>query len=848
MNTGGERAGTATGTASVDLTVVVPAYNEERRLRPTLDAICAYLRADPERWGDWELLVVDDGSTDGTARIAEEAAAAEPRVRLLTSDGNHGKGHALRQGVLASYGRRVLLTDADLATPIEELALLDARLTADGTGAAIGSRAHPDARIEVRQRRVREWLGRLGNGLIRLVAVDGISDTQCGFKLFDGDQARAAFADSRLDGWGIDVEILRYFRRSRWPVTEVPVRWAHQAGSKVRPLDYLGVLSELIRLRARRFSLVDRDREQGRDRGRSRGRRADLVVAALFLLASVVLYKGLWAGLGHAYLADSGADQDQWEWFFAVTADNVHQLRNPLFTTFQNFPDGVNLMANTVMLGLSVPLTPVTLAFGPDVTWALVLTLGLAATAVAWYRLFVRRLVSDRRAAALGAALAAFAPPMMSHANAHPNFLVLFMIPLIIDRALALCDAGRTGRGVARDGTLLGLAMTYQIFLGEEPLLLAVMGMLLFAAAYAGVRRAEARAALWPLVRGLGYAAQVCLPLLAFPLYWQFFGPQSYHSVLHGDSAGNSPLSFLHFSGRALLGDEATADPLALNRTEQNAFYGWPLTALAFAMVVWLWRSAVVRALAFTAVAAALLSLGPKIRIPYTDVVLPGPWRLLAHQPLFESVIESRVAMICAPALGALLALTADRLLDRETVTLRRTHRLVGFAAIALALLPIVPTPMPVRERPQIPAFIADGTYRSYLSKGQSVVPVPLPAPGSAEVLHWQSAAVVGTGLDFSVPGGYFNGPWGPDRMGIYGAAPRYTSNLFKDVRDSGQVPAVTADWRAQARFDLDYWKAGVVVLAPQPNDAALYELLEKLFERPGTWVDGVWIWDLPSG
>ncbi|MER5463781.1 dolichyl-phosphate beta-glucosyltransferase [Streptomyces sp. NPDC002668] len=808
------RAGANAG-AGVDLSVVVPAYNEEGRLRPTLDAICAHLRAEPGRWGDWELIVVDDGSSDATAKIAQEAAAEEPRIHLVSSNGNRGKGSALRLGVLASYGRRVLITDADLATPIEELDRLDKQLAAEDSAAAIGSRAHPDSQIEVHQRRMREWLGRMGNRLIRAVAVSGIHDTQCGFKLFEGDKARAAFADSRLDGWGIDVEILRFFRRAGWPVTEVPVRWSHQAGSKVRPLDYGKVLLELLRLRARAL------------------RRADLAVTGFFLLASVLLYKGLWTDLGRGYLADSGQDQNQWEWFFAVTADNVAHLRNPLFTTVQGYPDGVNLMANTVMLGLSVPLTPVTLLLGPTVTWALVLTLGLAATAVAWYWLIARRLVKNRWAAAVGGGFAAFAPPMISHGNAHPNFLVLFMIPVIIDRALRLCE----GRNVVRDGVLLGLFATYQIFLGEEPLLLASIGMLLFALSYALLRRDVARAALRPLLRGLGVAAVVCLPLVAVPLGWQFFGPQSYKSVLHGDNAGNSPLAFLEFAGRSLLGSDEGADPLAMNRTEQNAFFGWPLIALAAAIVVRLWRLAAVKALAFTGLAAAFLSLGPTFRIPYTDTVLTGPWRALAHQPLFESVIESRVAMICAPVLGVLLALAADRLL----ATRDRVNQVVGLAAVAAALLPVLPTPYPVRERSEIPAFITEGMYRAYVSEGESVVTVPLPNPGSAEALHWQSA----TGLGFSVAGGYFNGPWGPDRIGIYGATPRHTSNLLNDVRNNGRVPVIGRNWQAQARGDLAAWKAGVVVLEPQYNDGALYATVEKLLGQPGKRVGGVWVWDV---
>lgn len=802
-----------------DLTVVVPAYNEERRLGPTLDAICAHLNANPGRWSGWELIVVDDGSTDGTADAVRAAAAREPRILLVEADetGNRGKGHALRRGVIASRGARVLVTDADLATPIGELDRLDKELSQDdeGLAAAIGSRAHPESSIDVHQRRLREWLGRMGNRLIRAVAVPGVRDTQCGFKLFDGDKARAAFADARLDGWGIDVEILQFFRRAGWQVAEVPVRWAHQEGSKVRPADYGKVLFELVRLKARRV------------------RRADLAVGALFLLASVLLYKGLWADLDQRYLADSGQDQNQWEWFFAVTADNVTGLRNPLFTTAQNYPDGVNLMANTVMLGLSVPLVPVTLALGPTMTWVLVLTAGLAATAVAWYWLIVRRVARGRWAAAAGAALCAFAPPMISHANAHPNFAVLFMIPVIIDRALRLCE----GKRVVRDGVLLGLFAAYQIFLGEEPLLLAAMGMLLFALFYALAHREAARAAWRPLVKGLGVAAAVCVPLVAFPLYWQFFGPQSYHSVLHGDKAGNSPLAFLEFSGRALLGDEARADPLAMNRTEQNAFYGWPLAGLAFAVALALWRLPLVKALTCTGLAAALLSLGPKFRIPNTGVILPGPWRALAHQPLFESVIESRVAMICAPALGILVALAADRLRTAPD----RLSRTLGFTAIALALLPIVPTPMPVRERPEVPAFITEGTWKSYVAEGESVVPVPLPDAGNAEALHWQSA----TAPDFAVPGGYFNGPWGPDRIGIYGASPRHTSNLLRDIRYGGATPVIGANWRAQARADLEFWRAGVVVLAPQDNAPALRDAVTRLLGRPGKPVGGAWIWDV---
>ncbi|WP_415947342.1 dolichyl-phosphate beta-glucosyltransferase [Streptomyces sp. KLOTTS4A1] len=845
---------------AIELTVVVPAYNEQERLRPTLDAITGYL-------GDtrnWELIVVDDGSGDRTRRIAHEAAVAEPRIRVLPGDTNHGKGHALRRGVLASRGERVLITDADLATPISELDRLDKAL-ADGHAAAIGSRAAAGARIEHHQHPVREGLGRAGNLLIRLLAVPGIRDTQCGFKLFDGEHARSAFAAARIDGWGIDVEVLHHLRRERLPVAEVPVRWSHQEGSKVRARDYLSVLREVTALKARSLApgsgavvssdgggvqsggavvpsdgTVDPSDGAPTPRGPvARFRRLDrgsLAVAGLFVLASFLLYLRRWTDPDGRYLPDALQDQNQWEWFFDVTAHNVLNLQNPLFTDLQGYPDGVNLMANTVMLGLSVPFTPVTALFGPALSLQLVMTLGLAATAYAWYWLLRRHAVPQRAPAAIGAALAAFAPPMISHANAHPNFIVLFMIPLIIDRALRLV----TGERVVRDGVVLGLFSAYQIFLGEEPLLLAVMGLLLFAAGYSLVRRDVFLAAWRPVLRGLGIAAAVALPIVAFPLWWQFFGPQSYSGIGHAPNTANSPLALVSFAERSLAGDRENSQSLAMNITEQNAFYGWPLAALALGIVVRLWDRALVKALAFTGCAAALLSLGSRFDLPGTTITVTGPWRALANQPLLSAVIESRIAMICAPVLGLLIALALVRLR-----TARPAHRRWGRAAVAAALIPIIPLPLKAVDRIPVPAFVTDGMYEAYVAEGETLVPVPLPDPAVAEGLHWQTAADFG----FKLPRGYFNGPWGPERKGIYGAAPRHTSNLLAEVRGSGEVPALSPAWQAQAREDLAYWNAGALVLAPQRHQDALRETVTRLLDgQEPEFVGGVWVWDLPEG
>src|SRR5687768_10203506 len=160
--------------------IVVPAYREEARLEPTVRRILAYL---DERAAEAEVIVVDDGSPDRTAEVARKLAGEDPRVRVIQQPENRGKGAAVRAGVLAARGERVLFSDADLATPIEEIARLDAALDG-GHDVAIGSRAAPGADVQVPQGLARRVMGFVFRWLVRLIAVRGIRDTQCGFKLF----------------------------------------------------------------------------------------------------------------------------------------------------------------------------------------------------------------------------------------------------------------------------------------------------------------------------------------------------------------------------------------------------------------------------------------------------------------------------------------------------------------------------------------------------------------------------------------------------------------------------------------------------------------------------------------
>ena len=567
-------------------------------------------------------------------------------------------------------------------------------------------------------------------------------------------------------------------------------------------------------------------------------RETDLAISAGYLLVAFAVFGRLWADPSRRYLIDGGQDQTQWEWFFAVTARAVTHLDNPFFTTLQNFPGGVNLMANTVMLGVSVPLTPVTLAFGPSVTWALVLTLGLGGSAAAWYRLLHRHLGVSQAAAAVGGGFCGFAPPIISHANAHPNFVVLAVIPFMIGRLIRL--ARGQGRPV-RDGTVLGLLTAYQIYLGEEVLLLTATGLVVFAAAYTVFHPAAARAAAGQLAAGIGVAITVFLPFTTYALVWQFFGAQSYDGLVHHPS-GNDVTALTAFARQSLGGHQAVPGPLDASPTEQNAFFGWPLVVLAVALVAWLRRDPLVRALAVVIGVAVLVSLGREVTVDGHPTGIPGPWWLLSKLPLYESVIESRFTLLCVPAAGLLLALGIDRFLATAPAGTAQALRvrLLCCVVLAQALVPIAPKPLASEQRPAVPAFFTDGTWRRYVRPGRTLVPAPLPDVPDATPLHWQVKA----GLGFPVPEGYFIGPFGPARAGGYGAARRPTSDLLARARDTETPPVVTDTDRAAARADLVYWRADVVVLGPHDREQILREVLHELL-GPGRYEGGVWMWDV---
>ena len=224
------------------ISIVIPAYNEEKRLPATLRTVKSYL--DRTAWEFAEIVVVNDGSRDGTASVAREAG-----VRLLENPGNRGKGYSVRHGMLQAKGDWLLFSDADLSSPIEELEKLWKSAERENAQAAIGSRDLDRSLIGVRQPLFREMGGRFFNLVMRMVTGLPFHDTQCGFKLFEGKAAREIFGRQKLERFGFDVEVLYIAQHLGYRTLEVPVRWNDVAGTKVKMTGAIAAFLDPVRVR-----------------------------------------------------------------------------------------------------------------------------------------------------------------------------------------------------------------------------------------------------------------------------------------------------------------------------------------------------------------------------------------------------------------------------------------------------------------------------------------------------------------------------------------------------------------------------------------------------------------------
>jgi glycosyltransferase involved in cell wall biosynthesis len=231
----------------LDLSIVIPAFNEESRLPKTLDSVIAYVQSRPYQA---EIIVVDDGSSDQTSAVIDSYRQKYPGLRYISNGGNRGKGYSVRHGMLEALGEITLFSDADLSTPIEEADKLLAAIREQNFDAAIGSRAMDRSLIQVHQSPIREIAGIFFNRMVQWILGIQFSDTQCGFKAFRRERARIIFEQQRIERFGFDPEILFLAKRNDLRVAEIPVHWSHDAATKVNvAADGIRMFLELILIR-----------------------------------------------------------------------------------------------------------------------------------------------------------------------------------------------------------------------------------------------------------------------------------------------------------------------------------------------------------------------------------------------------------------------------------------------------------------------------------------------------------------------------------------------------------------------------------------------------------------------
>ncbi|MEV4760363.1 hypothetical protein AB0J86_35400 [Micromonospora sp. NPDC049559] len=566
--------------------------------------------------------------------------------------------------------------------------------------------------------------------------------------------------------------------------------------------------------------------------------RRDLAVYGVFLAVAVWVTSQIWIDPSGRVASLYSSDPAQVQYFLAHSVRVVLHGEFPFFTDRLNYPDGVNLMANTAILALAIPMVPVTLLFGPAVSFVVLVTLGLAGTASAWYYVLSRHVVRAPVAAIVGGWLCGFSPAMLSHANWHPNIISQFLLPFIVWRVVLLTRSTH----VVRDGLVLALLVSYQAFINEEILLFTALACGVFLLAVLVQRPGRFRAAWRPLGGGLLVCAVLASALLAYPLWVQFAGPQAYHGL--SDTVrdyGNDLAAFVSPGTPTLGGNERANADLAPNYSEENAFLGWGLVLLAAAIVAWLRREVIVRALAFTGLFFAVLSLGERITYWNRELVW-GPWDWLVKAPLLDAVVPTRFGLITTVAVGLLLALAVDRVWALP-VGNPRTLRRVVVAALAIVLIPIVPMPLKEGHRPPVPKFITSGQWRPYVSDEQTLVPIPVPDMGNTHGMRWAAA----TNLDFRIPGGYFLAPRNGNTgdSGRFGGRPSGIGPLLQDVATTGRTPKLTEQQRRRCLDELRYWRAAILVLPVREHNAdPLRQTVEQLV-GPGRPQSDVWIWDV---
>ncbi|HUC37835.1 MAG TPA: hypothetical protein VMR97_12030 [Acidimicrobiales bacterium] len=559
----------------------------------------------------------------------------------------------------------------------------------------------------------------------------------------------------------------------------------------------------------------------------------------LYAAIGVVAFWHAWVSGPSQYALSGGGDQAASMWFLTWAPYSLLHGHNPLFSAYGNYPYGVNLMANTSTLPLGLLVSPVTLLFGPVVSFNLVGTLAFVLSAGAAYALLCR-FTTWRPAAFAGGLLYGFSPYMVAQGIGHMNLVFVPLPPLIL---LLMHDVvvRQRGRPVLR-GTALGLLAVVQFFLSSEVLL----GTLVIGAAGvlvgALLARREVHLRLRYAATALVTAAGIAVALLAYPVWFLFDGPahivgpiQAFPQAYRADLLGTVlPDSLMHFSPATFA---RTADQFAGNATENGSYLGLPLVVLVVVGVVALWRVRVVRVAGILCAFAFVLSLGSRLVVHnhVTGVVLPEA--IFDKLPLFKNVVPVRFSLYVTLCAAVVLAVVLERV--RMAHLWRRPGAALAVPAVlsVAVLLPVLPAWPYHMEQVSVPAYFTSGAANA-IPQGSVVLVYPFPDAGFANPESWQAS----TYLRFEMPGGRFIVPR-PGTRTQSSSRPSLTDDVLSALA-AGDAPARTPTLRARVDAQLHSWRVRTVVAVPEgtdPQQAQAY--LTWLLGRPPTVSDGALTW-----
>lgn len=561
---------------------------------------------------------------------------------------------------------------------------------------------------------------------------------------------------------------------------------------------------------------------------------------------------GLWGDPGGRMIAGNVPDAIHYSWWLGHTPHALGDFRTPFETKDMNWPIGVGAMNNTTLMLPAILLWPVTALFSSLVTLNLLNLLAVPVCFAAGYWALRKVPGVSTGAASIGAAAFAISPAIVNSLIGHITMAFAPGLPILIALSVEAWRTDRPATHWRRTGLWLGLVALVQVFIGEEVLFQAGVGAAVILVTAAIFRPREIRAGAVRLVKTLAVAFAVFLPLAAYPLYLQFFGPHAHHgSPFTPDYFGADLTAFFTPTQGVLLHTDAqlaNARNFPGGLEEHLAYLGWPLLITCLVTIVLGRRMLAVRCVAAGLVISVALSMGGRLWIDGVWTEHRGLYALAQQLPVIEASLATRFGLLAALFAGAMLALAVQglrsgsrhRLLHPSASRARTTARAVGAVGVSVACLaPLLPAAIPVVDAPEVPQWFT--SQAKELPEDSVVMVLPYPVATLPKAMRWQSAS----DYSFRMPGGYFLGPAEDGKAYVGGAADPVTARLLTEVQATGVPRVVTPADRAQAQTDIQAWGTHKIVLGPDPAQAALRQTVTALIGQEPVSENGVEVWNL---